>query len=87
MIMPVKRSSLRGSSWSRVCAGRPRSTPSRLCNWVSRQHLLFDAYTDARYMVEFPYDTEEDAKRFVEVADRVSALEEVLRGHGFEVRC
>ncbi|WP_456434651.1 HEPN domain-containing protein [Methanopyrus sp.] len=50
--------------------------------------LLFDAYTDARYLVEFPYDTEEDAKRFVEVADRVlSALEEVLRGHGFEVRC
>ncbi|WP_148689194.1 HEPN domain-containing protein [Methanopyrus sp. SNP6] len=51
--------------------------------------LLFDAYTDARYLVEFPYDTEEDAKRFVEVADLGYSprSRRSFGGHGFEVRC
>ncbi|WP_456484048.1 HEPN domain-containing protein [Methanopyrus kandleri] len=48
--------------------------------------MLSDAYTAARYRVEFPYDSEEDARRFVETAERVlSTLGEVLREHGFEV--
>lgn len=48
--------------------------------------MLSDAYVAARYRVEFPYDSEEDAERFIEVAERVlSTLEEILREHGFKV--
>jgi len=48
--------------------------------------MLSDAYTAARYRVEFPYDSREDARRFVETAERVlSTLRGLLREHGFDV--
>ncbi len=48
--------------------------------------MLSDAYTAARYRVEFPYDSREDAERFIETAERVlSTLRGLLREHGFDV--
>jgi len=48
--------------------------------------MLSDAYTAARYRAEFPYDSREDAERFIETAERVlSALRELLREHEFDV--
>ncbi len=48
--------------------------------------MLSDAYMAARYRVEFQYDSEEYARRFIETAERVlSALRELLEEHGFDV--
>jgi len=48
--------------------------------------MLSDAYTAARYRAEFPYDSDEDARRFIEAAERVlSTLRELLEEHGFDV--